>query len=149
MIQFDHVSKRYEAGNYGLNDISFQVDDGEMLFVTGHSGAGKSTLLRLIGLIERPTRGQLLVDGRNLAKLPNRQVPYHRRQVGSCLGIFSDAEQDKSQIPVRKAFQKRIVKPLCQLECLFGEHARPPGLGPHVAHVREHADHAAQLGRLA
>ena len=87
MIQFDHVSKRYEAGNYGLSDISFQVDDGEMVFITGHSGAGKSTLLRLIGLIERPTRGQLLVDGQNLSKLPRRQVPYHRRRMGM---IFQD-----------------------------------------------------------
>ena len=87
IIQFDHVSKRYEAGNYGLSDISFQVDEGEMLFITGHSGAGKSTLLRLIGLIERPSRGQLLVEGRNLSKLPRRLVPYHRRQVGM---IFQD-----------------------------------------------------------
>ena len=87
MIQFDHVSKRYEAGNYGLSDISFQEDDGEMVFITGHSGAGKSTLLRLIGLIERPTRGQLLVDGQNLSKLPRRQVPYHRRRMGM---IFQD-----------------------------------------------------------
>ena len=87
MIQFDRVSKRYEGGNYGLSDITLQVDDGEAVFVTGHSGAGKSTMFRLIGLIERPTRGQLLVDGRNLAKLPRRQVPYHRRHVGM---IFQD-----------------------------------------------------------
>lgn len=87
MIQFDRVSKRYEGGNYGLSDITLQVDGGEAVFVTGHSGAGKSTMFRLIGLIERPTRGQLVVDGRNLAKLPRRQVPYHRRQVGM---IFQD-----------------------------------------------------------
>jgi cell division transport system ATP-binding protein len=87
MIQFDSVSKRYEGGNYGLSDITLEVDGGEAVFVTGHSGAGKSTMFRLIGLIERPTRGQLVVDGRNLAKLPRRQVPYHRRQVGM---IFQD-----------------------------------------------------------
>jgi len=87
MIHFDHVSKRYEGGNYGISDVSLQVNRGEMVFVTGHSGAGKSTLLRLIGLIERPTRGSLLVDGRNLAKLSSRAVPLHRRRVGM---IFQD-----------------------------------------------------------
>jgi cell division transport system ATP-binding protein len=87
MIHFDHVSKRYQGGHYGLSDITLEVDSGEMVFVTGHSGAGKSTLLRLIGLIERPTRGQLVVEGRNLAKLPSRQIPFHRRQVGM---IFQD-----------------------------------------------------------
>jgi cell division transport system ATP-binding protein len=87
MIRFSHVSKRYETGNYGLSDIDLELTEGEMVFVTGHSGAGKSTLLRLIGLIERPTRGQLIVDGRNLATLPNRRVPYHRRHVGM---IFQD-----------------------------------------------------------
>ena len=87
MIRFDHVSKRYQGGHYGLSDITLEVNNGEMVFVTGHSGAGKSTLLRLIGLIERPTRGQLVVEGRNLAKLPSRQIPFHRRQVGM---IFQD-----------------------------------------------------------
>jgi cell division transport system ATP-binding protein len=87
MIRFDHVSKRYQGGHYGLSDITLEVNSGEMVFVTGHSGAGKSTLLRLIGLIERPTRGQLVVEGRNLAKLPSRQIPFHRRQVGM---IFQD-----------------------------------------------------------
>lgn len=87
MIRFDHVSKRYQGGHYGLSDITLEVNSGEMVFVTGHSGAGKSTLLRLVGLIERPTRGQLVVEGRNLAKLPSRQIPFHRRQVGM---IFQD-----------------------------------------------------------
>jgi len=87
MIHFEHVSKRYEGGHYGLSDINLEVDRGEMAFITGHSGAGKSTLLRLIGLIERPTRGHLLVDGRNLAKLSPRAVPLHRRRVGM---IFQD-----------------------------------------------------------
>ena len=62
MIRFDHVSKRYQGGHYGLSDITLEVNSGEMVFVTGHSGAGKSTLLRLIGLIERPSRGQLVVE---------------------------------------------------------------------------------------
>jgi cell division transport system ATP-binding protein len=87
MIHFENVSKRFPGGHYGLQDISLQIETGAMAFVTGHSGAGKSTLLRLIALLERPTRGQLLIDGRNIGRLPERQVPAHRRMVGL---IFQD-----------------------------------------------------------
>ena len=61
MIHFDNVSKRYAGGHEALNGLSFEVADGEMVFVTGHSGAGKTTLLKLLGLIERPTRGEIVV----------------------------------------------------------------------------------------
>ncbi len=87
MIRFDNVGKRYPGGHEGLSGISFHMKPGEMAFLTGHSGAGKSTLLKLIGLLERPTRGQVMVDGRNLGKLPSRQIPYHRRKIGM---IFQD-----------------------------------------------------------
>ena len=82
MIRFDHVTKRYPERGDALSDISFDLEDGEMAFLTGHSGAGKSTLLKLVGLLERPTRGQVIVGGRNLASLPRRKIPHHRRQVG-------------------------------------------------------------------
>jgi cell division transport system ATP-binding protein len=58
MITFDKVSKRYGPNHEALAEISFEIGAGEMVFVTGHSGAGKSTLLKLIGLVERPTRGR-------------------------------------------------------------------------------------------
>lgn len=87
MIRFDNVSKRYTGGNEALSEVSFDVDQGEMVFLTGPSGAGKSTLLKLIALIERPSRGHVLVHGQNLGKLGRRRVPYHRRQVGV---IFQD-----------------------------------------------------------
>jgi cell division transport system ATP-binding protein len=87
MILFDNVAKRYATGQEGLNDTSFFIDAGKMAFLTGHSGAGKSTLLRLIGCLERPTRGQVWVNDRNLNKLSNSQIPYHRRDVGM---IFQD-----------------------------------------------------------
>ena len=87
MIRFDNVSKRYATGHEGLSNTSFVIEEGQMAFLTGHSGAGKSTLLRLIGCLERPTRGQVWVNDRNLNKLSNSQIPYHRRDVGM---IFQD-----------------------------------------------------------
>ncbi len=87
MIHFENVTKRYPGGHEGLSNTSFHITPGEMVFLTGHSGAGKSTLLRLIGLLERCTRGQVRVGGRNLAKIKRSQVPYHRREVGM---IFQD-----------------------------------------------------------
>ncbi|MDO8860184.1 cell division ATP-binding protein FtsE [Haliea sp. E1-2-M8] len=82
MITFDRVSKRYAEGHEALSEISVDIRQDELVFLTGHSGAGKSTLLRLIMLIERPSRGQLIVDGQNLAKIRARGVPGHRRNIG-------------------------------------------------------------------
>ncbi len=87
MIQFSHIFKRYPTGYEALKDISFQLAPGEMAFLTGHSGAGKSTLLKLITLIERPTRGQAVVNNKNLAKLRRRRIPYFRREIGV---VFQD-----------------------------------------------------------
>ena len=87
MIEFEQVSKRYPSGHSALSGVSFRLEAGEMAFLTGHSGAGKSTRLRLIGLLERCTRGQVRINGRNLGRLPARQIPYHRREVGM---IFQD-----------------------------------------------------------
>ena len=87
MIQFSEVSKRYPGGNEALADVSFSLERGEMSFLTGPSGAGKSTLLKLIALIERPSRGQIVVNGQNLAGVRRRQLPGYRRQVGV---VFQD-----------------------------------------------------------
>lgn len=82
MITFDRVSKRYDEGHDALREISVEIDDSELVFLTGHSGAGKSTLLRLIMLMDRPTRGQVIVDGQNLASIRPRGIPQHRRNIG-------------------------------------------------------------------
>ncbi|HEA25555.1 MAG TPA: ATP-binding cassette domain-containing protein, partial [Ectothiorhodospiraceae bacterium] len=87
MIRFTKVSKRYPGGHEALSDLSFHLAAGEMAFLTGHSGAGKSTLLKLIALIERPSGGQVVVNGQNLAKVSRRKIPYHRRDIGI---IFQD-----------------------------------------------------------
>jgi cell division transport system ATP-binding protein len=70
-----------------LVGVNFRLERGEMAFLTGHSGAGKSTLLKLIPIIERPTRGHIMLDGQNLSRLPDRDIPYVRRKLGL---IFQD-----------------------------------------------------------
>ncbi|MDP7419772.1 MAG: cell division ATP-binding protein FtsE [Gammaproteobacteria bacterium] len=87
MIRCDTVTKREPQGRDALRNVSFDIDSGELIFLTGHSGAGKSTLLKLITLIERPTHGQVLVEGRNIGRLPRQRIPAHRRQIGM---VFQD-----------------------------------------------------------
>lgn len=82
MIEFQNVMKRYQDGYEALQDVSFSMARGEMAFLTGHSGAGKSTLLKLIMLMERTTKGQVIVGEQNLSRIPKRQIPYFRRHVG-------------------------------------------------------------------
>lgn len=87
MIELQRVSKRYTGGQEALRDISLQVDAGEILFLTGHSGAGKSTLLRLLTLIERSSRGEILVGGQQLNRIRGRAVARYRRNLGM---VFQD-----------------------------------------------------------
>ena len=87
MIQFHNVTMRYPAGQEALRSVNFRVPPGQMVFVTGHSGAGKSTMLRLITLIERCTRGQVVVGGHNLSRMRARHIPLYRRHLGV---VFQD-----------------------------------------------------------
>ena len=82
MISFERVSKRYEEGHDALREVSFEIARDDLVFLTGHSGAGKSTLMRLIMLMDRATRGVVAVDGVDLAKVPSRSIPAHRRDIG-------------------------------------------------------------------
>ena len=104
MIHFENVTKRYSEGRAALHNVSLELPSGELAFLTGHSGAGKSTLLKLIALIERPTRGQVFVDGRNIGRLAPRQVPQHRRKIGI---VF----QDNKLLEDRPAFDN-VALPL-------------------------------------
>lgn len=81
-ISFTNVSKRYEGGHDALVGVDFSLQSGEMAFLTGHSGAGKSTLLKLIMLMERPSRGQVMVGDQDLAQLQRNMIPLHRRRIG-------------------------------------------------------------------
>ncbi len=87
MIRFDSVSKTYSGQFDALKQISLEIDSGEFIFLTGHSGAGKSTFLRLIALVESPSKGQILVDGRNLVRMQANEAAGYRSQVGF---IFQD-----------------------------------------------------------
>ena len=87
MIAFDNVYKRYPSGQEALKGVSYQLQKGEMAFLTGHSGAGKSSVLKLIALIERTTRGEVVFDGKNLSRVRRGQIPYLRRKIGM---VFQD-----------------------------------------------------------
>lgn len=89
MIQFSNVSKRYSNGFEALKDVSFQIEKAEMGFLTGHSGAGKSTLLKMIPLIEHPSAGNIIIDGKPLAQVKRRKIPALRRDIGI---IFQDSK---------------------------------------------------------
>jgi len=87
MIHFYHVTKKFDRQSVALQDVSFQVEKGDFVFVTGASGAGKSTLLKLILRQIRPSDGQIIVNGRNLATMKRSQLPYFRREIGM---VFQD-----------------------------------------------------------
>ncbi|GGA86266.1 cell division ATP-binding protein FtsE [Neiella sp. HB171785] len=87
MIRFDNVDKVYSSGHHALKNVSFHLKKGEMAFLTGHSGAGKSTLLKLIALLERPSHGNVFINGHSLNTVTRRNIPLVRRDIGI---IFQD-----------------------------------------------------------
>jgi cell division transport system ATP-binding protein len=88
MIQLFHVYKQYAGHDRpALSDITLEIERGEWVFLTGASGAGKTSLLRLLFCAEEPTRGQLLINGRNVARLSPAQIPHLRRNIGV---VFQD-----------------------------------------------------------
>ena len=87
MIQFTNVSMIYPGGNKALQDIDLSIEKGEMVYISGRSGAGKSTLIRLINLIDRHTRGQIVIKGQNLERIKSKRISLFRRNIGF---IFQD-----------------------------------------------------------
>lgn len=87
IITFEHVGKRYGGRYEALADLNFTIDAGEMVFLTGHSGAGKSSVLKLLTCLERPSRGRIVVGGRDLATMRAARIPFYRRQIGV---VFQD-----------------------------------------------------------
>lgn len=130
MIRFENVHKRYENGREALSGVSFSLQRGEMAFLTGPSGAGKSTLLKLIALIERPTRGTVLVNNRNTSRVSRRKIPQFRQRIGV---VFQD----------HKLLYDRSVYDNVALPLIIG------GLGPRETgrRVRAALDQVGLLGR--
>ena len=87
MISFEHVFRRYPPNMEALSDLTFNVDSGELVLISGHSGAGKSTLLKLVAAIERPSSGSVLVKGQNVGALKRAAIPVLRRNLGL---VFQD-----------------------------------------------------------
>jgi cell division transport system ATP-binding protein len=87
VIETHHLSKVYSRGLYALRDLTLTINKGEFVFLTGPSGAGKSTFLRLLLLQERPTEGEIFVNGNNLGMLNRREIQEYRRGIGF---IFQD-----------------------------------------------------------
>jgi len=87
MIQLTNVSKTYPNGARALIDVNLKIDKGEFVFLVGPSGAGKSTLIKLFYRDEIPTRGQVQINGKNLVRMKEREVPYLRRSIGV---VFQD-----------------------------------------------------------
>ena len=98
MIDTQHLSKLYSRGLYALRDLTVNVAKGEFVFLTGPSGAGKSTLLRLLLLQERPSEGEIFINGHNLATLSRSDIQEYRRGIGF---IF----QDFKLIPTRTVLE--------------------------------------------
>jgi cell division transport system ATP-binding protein len=135
MISFDRVFKRYPNGREALTDVSFSLASGELAFLTGHSGAGKSTILRLVALIDRPTRGQVIVNHANTNGVRRRGVPAFRRDVGV---VFQDHKllndrpvMDNVALPLviagttRREIDKRVRAALDQVGLLGKEQLLP------------------------
>jgi len=87
MIVFENVTKIYEPGVTALSDVSFTIEKGEFVFVVGASGSGKSTVIRLLLKELEPTKGRIVVGGRDLTRLKRSKVPLLRRNVGC---VFQD-----------------------------------------------------------
>ena len=98
MIETHHLSKLYSRGLYALRDLSLTIDKGEFAFLTGPSGAGKSTLLRLLLVQEKPSEGEIFVNGHDLTRLSRSDIQEYRRGIGF---IF----QDFKLIPTRTVFE--------------------------------------------
>jgi cell division transport system ATP-binding protein len=135
VIAFERVFKRYPNGREALAEVSFELGQGEMAFLTGHSGAGKSTVLKLIALLERPTRGQVRVNGLNTSSVTGRRIPAFRRLVGV---VFQDHKLladrpvfDNVALPLaiagvpRREMDKRVRAALDQVGLLGKETSLP------------------------
>jgi len=107
MIEFTDVVKTYEQGNYALNGVTMQIEDGEFCFLVGPSGSGKSTIIKMITGELKPTSGTVHVNGYSLDRIRKREIPYLRRTVGV---VFQDFRLiNKMTVSENVAFAMRVI----------------------------------------
>jgi len=138
MIVGSRLVKRYFGGFEAIRDVSFEIASGAMVLVGGHSGAGKTTLLKLMGAIERPTSGSLIVGGQNLTALRNSALPFLRRNLGLVFQnqklLFDRPALENVLLPLeiiglpRKEAQRRARAALDKVGLLAREKAYPIAL---------------------
>ena len=107
MIQLFNVAKSYGGGTPALVDITFEVKKGEFIFLTGPSGAGKTTLLKIMYRTEKFDQGQVLVNGMNIGKIPDRKLYLLRREIGF---VFQDYKLlEKKSVFENVAFAQEVI----------------------------------------
>ena len=137
MIEFERVSRHF-GDQDALRNLNLTIEQGEMTFITGHSGAGKSTLLRLLLLLDRPSTGEILVNGEQTSKIRPRMVPRYRRRFGVVFQdhklLFDRSVHDNVALPLVMAgfsptdSARRVRAALDKVGLLNHEHANPAGL---------------------
>ncbi|MFA5371085.1 MAG: cell division ATP-binding protein FtsE [Sideroxydans sp.] len=138
MISFNQVNKRYPGGHEALKNVSFDITEGEMVYLTGHSGAGKSTLLKLVAAIERPTSGSVLVKGQNIRSIKREAIPALRRNFGLIFQdhklLFDRSAFDNVLLPLQicgfdpREAARRVRAALDKVGLLVREKANPVAL---------------------
>lgn len=138
MIEASNLTKRYPGGLEAVRDVSFRIEAGQMVLITGHSGAGKTTLVKLVSTIERPTAGSLVVNGQNLTALRRSALPHVRRHFGLVFQdqklLFDRSALDNVLLPLhiaglpRREAVRRAQAALDKVGLLAREKANPIAL---------------------
>ena len=134
-ISLQHVTRRFENGYEALADVSVDFAAGTMTFLTGHSGAGKSTFLKLLLRADKPTRGRVLVNDVDIARLPDKRLPRYRQNLGVVLQdhhlLAGRSVFDNIALPLRvmgmrdREIGRRVRAALTQVELLGKESLFP------------------------
>ncbi len=153
-IEFREVTKRFDNGTEALRSVSVSFEEGSMTFLTGHSGAGKSTFLRLLLRLDAPTRGQIFVNGVNIAQLPDRRIPAYRQNIGA---VFQDhhlfahhSVYDNVALPLRvggmheRDVVRRARAALSRVGLLEKERMLPPHLSTGEQQTSRHRARAGE-----
>ena len=137
MIEFDRVSRSFGELD-ALRNLNLTIEQGEMAFLTGHSGAGKSTLLRLLLLLDRPTGGEIRVNGESTRKIRSRSLPRYRRRFGVVFQdhrlLFDRNVHENVALPLGMAgfsprdTARRVRAALDKVGLLSSEYANPESL---------------------